>query len=230
VIRLAVLLVALAAAHAAVAAEIAGVATAKNGDSVLVSGVDVRLFGIDAPEWRQQCLLDGSLYPCGQAAHLALAAQVDGRTLRCEQLDYDARNRRPVARCFVGDLDVGGWMVAQGLAVAYTRYSAMYAEAEARAKAARVGIWRGDFVAPEEWRLGARLPTEDSPTVLLREEEGGGDAQCAIKGTIAQDGERIYHLPGQRAYAETRIDPARGERWFCTEAEAQAAGWRRARQ
>ncbi|MCI0429774.1 MAG: thermonuclease family protein [Rhodospirillales bacterium] len=210
-------------------AEIAGVATAKNGDSVFVAGVDVRLFGIDAPEWRQQCELNGGLYPCGQAAHLALATRVNGKVLRCEQLDYDMRNKRPVARCFVDNLDVGGWMVAQGLAVAYRRYSAMYADEEARAKAARVGIWQGDFVAPEQWRQGARLAAEGtgSPTVLLRDT---GTGNCAIKGNISQRGERIYHLPGQLNYADTRIDPARGERWFCTEADARAAGWRKARQ
>lgn len=213
----------------AFATEIAGVATAKNGDSIFVAGVDVRLFGIDAPEWRQQCVVNGKLYACGQAAHVALAARIDGQVLRCEQLDYDKRNQRPVARCFVDDLDLGGWMVAQGLAVAYRRYSTMYADEEARAKAARIGIWQGDFIAPEQWRQGARLAAEGtgSPTVLLRDT---GNGNCAIKGNISQRGERIYHLPGQRNYADTRIDPARGERLFCSEAEAQAAGWRKARQ
>lgn len=52
---------------------------------------------------------------------------------------------------------------------------------------------------------------------------------CAIKGNISiTSGERIYHLPGQQYYDETIITPEKGERWFCTEAEAQAAGWRRA--
>ena len=51
---------------------------------------------------------------------------------------------------------------------------------------------------------------------------------CDIKGNISFDtGERIYHVPGQEYYSETVINPDFGERWFCTEAEAQAAGWRR---
>lgn len=50
---------------------------------------------------------------------------------------------------------------------------------------------------------------------------------CLIKGNVSARGERIYHLPGCRYYAATRIDPARGERWFCSEQEALAAGWRR---
>ena len=50
-----------------------------------------------------------------------------------------------------------------------------------------------------------------------------------IKGNISRKGERIYHLPGWSSYAATRIDTARGEQWFCSEAEAAAAGWRAAR-
>ena len=53
---------------------------------------------------------------------------------------------------------------------------------------------------------------------------------CDIKGNINSKGERIYHVPGGRSYANTLIDPVRGERWFCSEAEAQAAGWRRTEQ
>ena len=50
---------------------------------------------------------------------------------------------------------------------------------------------------------------------------------CQIKGNISATGERIYHPPGCRYYNATIIDTNRGERWFCTEAEAVAAGWRR---
>jgi hypothetical protein len=54
-------------------------------------------------------------------------------------------------------------------------------------------------------------------------------ADCRIKGNVSIDtGERIYHLPGQPYYAATRISPEYGERWFCSEAEARRAGWRKA--
>lgn len=54
---------------------------------------------------------------------------------------------------------------------------------------------------------------------------------CRIKGNISIDtGERIYHVPGQQYYDETNVRPEFGERWFCSEAEARAAGWRKARQ
>ena len=50
---------------------------------------------------------------------------------------------------------------------------------------------------------------------------------CNIKGNISYSGgQRIYHMPGQHYYDDTVIDPRKGERWFCNEAEAQAAGWR----
>lgn len=52
---------------------------------------------------------------------------------------------------------------------------------------------------------------------------------CNIKGNVSTRGERIYHVPGQKYYDDTRISPSHGERWFCSEAEARAAGWRRAK-
>ncbi|PBB67403.1 hypothetical protein CK228_16405 [Mesorhizobium sp. WSM4312] len=54
---------------------------------------------------------------------------------------------------------------------------------------------------------------------------------CNIKGNISiNTGEHIYHVPGQEHYWETKISPEYGERWFCSEAEARAAGWRKARR
>lgn len=69
-------------------------------------------------------------------------------------------------------------------------------------------------------------PQTRSNTVVL---SGGGE--CAIKGNISYTtGEKIYHLPGMRFYDDTVIDTSAGERWFCTEAEAVSAGWRRSKR
>ncbi len=58
-----------------------------------------------------------------------------------------------------------------------------------------------------------------------------GGSNCNIKGNVSiNSGERIYHVPGQEFYAQTKIDPQYGERWFCSEAEARAAGWRKAKR
>ena len=65
-----------------------------------------------------------------------------------------------------------------------------------------------------------------APRPAVRQEKG----RCAIKGNISKSGTRIYHVPGGRFYGQTRIDTSRGERWFCTEANARASGWRRSRQ
>lgn len=62
--------------------------------------------------------------------------------------------------------------------------------------------------------------------VAVAQAASGG---CNIKGNISARGERIYHVPGQEYYNETRIRASRGERWFCSEDEARAAGWRRSK-
>ncbi len=63
---------------------------------------------------------------------------------------------------------------------------------------------------------------------LSSAQTGPPSPDCAIKGNISSGG-RIYHVPGGAAYEKTQIDVAAGERWFCSEADAQAAGWRRAK-
>lgn len=58
---------------------------------------------------------------------------------------------------------------------------------------------------------------------------GQENRACNIKGNVSTQGERIYHVPGQKYYDDTRISASHGERWFCSEEEARAAGWRRSR-
>lgn len=66
---------------------------------------------------------------------------------------------------------------------------------------------------------------------LLASWSGGGAAgTCNIKGNVSIDtGEQIFHVPGQKYYSRTKISPQYGERWFCSEAEARAAGWRKSK-
>lgn len=80
--------------------------------------------------------------------------------------------------------------------------------------------------------FGATSP--DSPPVAptgaaIAQVAKSSDDRCDIKGNISSKGERIYHLPHQRYYHDTRISPRKGERYFCSEAEARAAGWRRSK-
>ena len=207
-------------------ADVSGPARVIDGDTIEVNGSRVRLHGIDAPESEQLCCAGGTAWQCGQHATRALTDRVDGRVVDCEERDLD-RYGRIVALCRAGGSDLGAWLVAHGWALAYRRYSDAYVSDEASAEASRRGLWRGAFVEPWDWRAGERL----LPTCLGESRtEDPAPSDCRIKGNIARDGERIYHLPGGKYYGRTRIDPAKGERWFCAGAEARAAGWRRSRR
>ena len=75
---------------------------------------------------------------------------------------------------------------------------------------------------------GAALPPETSGQAASAQ-AAADPSSCNIKGNVSTSGERIYHMPGQKYYARTAINPRHGERWFCSEAEARAAGWRRSK-
>lgn len=200
------------------AGTVQGTARVSDGDTFRVAGVTVRLHGIDAPETRQTCRReDGSEWACGRWASDQLRSMTQGRSVTCSG-DTQDRYGRLVAKCFVAGVDLGQEMVVRGAAQAYRKYSLDYVDAEKAAFVAARGIWQGDVVAPEAFRSGAGA----EPRVARAD-------GCTIKGNISKSG-RIYHLPGQENYGRTRIAESKGERWFCSESEARAAGWRRARR
>lgn len=201
------------------AADVTGKARALAGDRLEISGVTLQLLGIDAPEPAQACLRAGERWDCGFAATAALAFRTAGQWVTCVEESADEGDT-PLALCYLGGLggpEVNGWMVRAGWGVA--DQAPLFAEAEAAARAAGRGIWSSTFVPPAAWRLGQRLPIETATS--------DADALCSIKGDLGAEGERIYHLPGGAFYPGIAIDPDRGERWFCSEDEAQAAGWTR---
>jgi endonuclease YncB( thermonuclease family) len=205
------------------AAELTGRAAVIDGDTIEIHGERIRLHGIDAPESGQQCRdADGAPWPCGQQASIALDDFLAaGRPTHCTMVDRDQWGRI-VAICIRNDgADVNDWLVRQGWALDWPRYSdGAYRQAQDEARINRRGMWQGEFVDPWDWRAGARLDW-----AVGREPP---DPDCVIKGNISRSGERIYHVPGQQHYDQTHIDESRGQRWFCSEEEAQAAGWRRA--
>jgi endonuclease YncB( thermonuclease family) len=211
-----------AASPPAHVAEIRGVARVTDGDTLRVGAERIRLFGIDAPETGQRC----GGWDCGAAATSRLADLVGGDTIRCAPRDRDQYGRL-VAVCTARGVDLGGRLVAEGLARAYTRYGDAYAAAEADARTERLGLWRGAAEAPWEYRAAARRAERGYAPVSLKP-TGTADppAGCRIKGNVSAGGTRLYHLPGGGSYERTRIDPGRGEAWFCSEAEASAAGFR----
>ncbi|MDF1729135.1 MAG: thermonuclease family protein [Sulfitobacter sp.] len=209
---------ALALPTAAFAAdEIVGKVRVIDGDTFDVGPVRVRLFGIDAPEQDQPCQTEqGASFACGAWVTGEVAERYQGRTVRCQQVDTD-RYGRAVARCALQGEDVGRRLVEEGLAYAFRRYSMDYDLEEKQAFVAQRGLHGMILQTPAQHRSSpprARLPVS---------------AECRIKGNISGNG-RIYHMPGQQHYGKVVISPAKGERLFCTEEEARAAGWRRARR
>lgn len=133
----------------------AGRADVLDGDTIEVRGRRIRLHGIDAPENDQVCDRNGRPWRCGQEATAALRRHLGGRTVACTELDVD-RHGRSVARCTLDGQDVSAWLVRNGWAVAYRRYSDAYVADEAQARAARRGIWSGWFELPESHRHPGR--------------------------------------------------------------------------
>ena len=211
----------------ALADAIVGQASVIDGDTLDVRGTRIRLLGVDAPESAQLCKdAAGKDYRCGQAAALALADHISKRLVTCEPRDTD-RYGRVVAVCRANAEDLNAWMVREGNAIAYRRYAEDYVNTELTAKALRQGIWAGTFQDPSDWRREKRAGGEPSrPETVTPPSKASG---CNIKGNISAGGERIYHLPGSRDYERTRINDRAGERLFCSEDEAKAAGWRAAR-
>ena len=198
---------------------IVGRASVIDGDTLEIHGTRIRLHGIDAPESGQLCSVKGTKSRCGQLAALALADKIGNHTVSCEPRDRDRYNR-VVAVCRADGEDLNAWMVSEGWAMAYRHYSTDYVQQEENAATSKIGIWQGDFVAPWVWRRGKRLEANEVQQ----------PGNCLIKGNISRSGEHIYHVPGGQYYDRTRIDTLKAERWFCSEAEARTAGWRRSRR
>lgn len=199
---------------------IEGKASVVDGDTFDIGDQRVRLLGIDAPELDQSCI-DAARrsWPCGRRAEAALRSWLGSAPVRCLPAYYD-RGGRAVAHCTARGRDIGAWLVANGWALDYPRYSdGAYRAAEQSARSHRLGVWVGTVTPPWQWRAAGEAERSQSSTTPP-------DPRCPFKGNINAEGRRIVHSPGQRDYAAARIDTRRGERWFCSLGEAERAGWR----
>ena len=190
-----------------------------DGDTFVIWKQSIRLAGIDAPEFSQDCEDSaGKSFNCGAAALNYLKKIVSTHEVRCTGSQEDTYDRL-LATCYVGDTNINEQLVIAGWAVAFLKYSDIFAQQEARAKADKKGMWKGSFVRPADYRQ----TRWDEVQTLSSNAEGG----CVIKGNINSKGVKIYHTPwSSRHYNRTKISTSKGERWFCDEAEALAAGWR----
>jgi len=205
---------------------IIGPARIIDGDTLQIGQTKIRLLGIDTPESTQHCAhRDGNSYRCGEIAGNRLRELVGLEHTRCEGQTRD-RYGRLLATCYSATTDLNAEMVRLGWAVAYRQYSTTYVSLEDEARQAGRGLWQGHFQMPWDWRQDRRAMTQPTPATAMAG-HSGPTGHCLIKGNISDNG-RIYHLPGSRWYARTRINAARGERWFCSSREAETAGWRKA--
>ena len=192
-----------------------------DGDSIVLGETRIRLEGIDAPETTQTCGLRSSgQWRCGEGAIKQLIKLINNQPVVCADLGLD-KYRRTLGRCFAGNTNLNAEMVRTGYAWAFVRYSQTYVAQEAEAKAAHAGIWQGEAQPAWEYRARAWATAE------VQAPNG-----CTIKGNVTNAG-RIYHMPWSPWYEKVRMDEdargaSKGKRWFCSETEAQQAGWRSA--
>jgi endonuclease YncB( thermonuclease family) len=216
----------------------------KDGRTLQLGSIAYRLDGIDAPEFDQMCVdQKADPWACGVDVRDQLAKLIGDRRVRCEDKgpDTTTKNRR-VGICSI-DGESGSlnqWLVRHGLALNLEAAAGGRFKAdEADARDSQRGLWRGCFTAPLEFRrwktngvlLGASCRTDKEAE--LREFLFPADPTmppgCTIKGKFAVRAKvtgnvGVYHMQGCRSYAGL----TKPNRWFCSEEDAQAAGFRRA--
>jgi endonuclease YncB( thermonuclease family) len=219
-------------------------ATIRDGGTLQLGSVTYRLDGIDVPALDQVCIDEhADAWPCGVEARDQLAKLIGGRAVRCDDLGADpGYKKRHLGVCTVeGETtSLSQLLVRQGLALNVdASATGRFKVDEARAREDRRGLWKGCFVAPQEFRRGkqdgtllggsCRADRDREIREALFPEDLGMPSGCDIKGKFAVRARvtgdlGIYHLQTCRSYpALTKPD-----RWFCSEEDAQAAGFRRA--
>ena len=146
-----------------IAEEISGIPKVVDGDTIHINNYKFRLEGIDAPEMRQQCKKESFKisffigftfykdYSCGRVSKEKLITKIDTTEIKCISSSKD-RYKRYIATCYKGKTNLNQWMVRNGFAIAYRRYSKKYVPDEVFAKENKLGLWQGKFMEPEKWR------------------------------------------------------------------------------
>lgn len=185
-----------------------------DGDTLQIGQTTYRLYGIDAPEHGQRCAKrGGGSWQCGKAATEYLQQLAASGQVRCDDRGQD-KYGRTIGVCSVGNKDLNEQMVSSGHAWAFLRYSKDYEAVEKAARNKGIGIWQATTQPAWDYRADRWARAADQ-----------APNGCPIKGNISKNG-MIYHTPWSPFYSRTKINTAKGERWFCSEDEAVAAGWR----
>lgn len=191
---------------------ISGRASAASGDLVRVGNKLVRLAGIEAPQAGQTCLTGrGRRWNCAASARDALHRLVRGRKVACELKDGGSAVP-PFAHCRTAQTDLAAALVRNGHVFAAA--DGTYASDEEAARAEKAGLWQGQADRPSEWR-----------TKVWEEAKRSSPEGCPIKGVVRR-GTKLYAMPWAEGYSGRDVKKVRGDRWFCTEEEARAAGFK----
>ena len=140
--------------------EISGNAQIIDGDTIKINSKKIRLHGIDAPESKQMCkkpyltiifFTFTKDYPCGKISTQKLQKKINNKVITCKILDID-RYKRLIGECYKRNLNLNSWLVSNGYAVAYRKYSKKYISNEINAKNEKKGLWQGKFEMPWDFR------------------------------------------------------------------------------
>lgn len=191
-----------------------GRATAISGHVLRIGGDVVRLAGIEAPEATQPCFKsNGRKWSCGASATSALSRLVRGKRVICDVSGTDDAGRK-LATCRGGEADIAAELVRGGHVFAESGFFASYSRDEDAARSAKTGIWQSENLRPAEWRKRA---WDDAKRIAP---DG-----CPIKGYV-RAASRLYAMPWSNDYESRSIRSFKGERWFCSEDDARAAGFK----
>ena len=138
-----------------------GVAHAENsakvidGNTIHIGSKKYRFSGIDTPEMKQTCKKDNQIVMCGVIAKNALVKKINKQQVNCKEEEID-RYKRIIAECFVNNESLSKYLVRNGYAVAYRRYSMKFVEDEDYAKKNKLGLWSMSFDYPWDYRAKLR--------------------------------------------------------------------------
>jgi len=218
--------------------------TIRDGSTLQLGDVIYRLDGVEVPAVDQLCIDDhADSWTCGIEARDQLTKLIAGRAVRCDDLGVDPTYRkRHLGVCKVeGETTgLGQLLVRQGFALnVESSATGRFKEDEARARDDKQGLWKGCFVAPHEFRMGrkdgallggaCRADRDREIRDALFPAELVQPSGCSIKGKYAVRARvtgnlGIYHLQACPSYPGT----TKPDRWFCSEEDAQGAGFRKA--
>ncbi len=122
-----------------------------DGDTIHIGKLKYRFSGIDTPEMKQVCKKEDKTILCGVLARDALIQKINNQPVECKMETID-RYKRIVAECFVNNESLSQYLVRNGYAFAYRRYSTKFVEDEEYAKTNQLGLWSMQFEYPWDYR------------------------------------------------------------------------------